>query len=101
MSEEDKLNEIIQKNKHSYCDKKDVDFLLHLLSKKEIEKNMLEANGFRNGLYAKDGNYISKDKIREKIKEYLDYDNKYFGKDETYHTEEYYKAKTLKELLGE
>lgn len=48
--------------------------------------------------------YIEKDKIREKIKEYLEFDKKY--KTYTYHgrenfTMQYYYAKALKELLEE
>ena len=42
--------------------------------------------------------YVSKDKIKEKIEEYYEYDKK-MQKEKDWHTNEYYKAKTLEELL--
>jgi len=47
--------------------------LLDLYQKEKEKNKILEANGFRNGLYEVDGNYISKDKIKAKIEEVDNY----------------------------
>lgn len=47
-----------------------------------------------------DENYVSKEKIREKIKEYYEYDKRMQNKPD-WHTIKYYKAKALEELLEE
>lgn len=78
LSDEEKtaLEFIKINNKHKYCDKDDVDFLLNLIEKqqKEIErlearKYMLNAETGEISQIPIDNNYISKDKIKEKILE--------------------------------
>lgn len=82
--------------------------LLDLYNKEKEKNKILEANGFRKGLYEKDCNYISKDKIREKIEEYEEFVNEfeeYWSKDPRQFRKnksvDYYKIEALRELLEE
>ena len=48
----------------------------------------------------KENEYISKEKIKERIKEYYEYDERMQNKPD-WHTTEYYEAKALEKLLEE
>lgn len=82
--------------------------LLDLYNKEKEKNKSIEAQRLRDMCYKTDGNYISKDKIKEKIEEYeelvKDFEE-YWSKDPRQFKKEkcvdYYKIEALKELLQE
>lgn len=112
MSEEEKkaLELIKINNKHRYCDKDDVDFLLNLIEKqqkeleqeKEKNKELEKYKTYYEEMEEVNKKFIAVDKIKEKIEE-TNSEKLNYSEDEYYLENEVkgYAIDKLKELLEE